>query len=521
MVKSILHFACGIIAGGTTGYFLHSQAKKPDKHLIEELKYTKSLDHEVPSPLNMINILPDNNTKKLPSILNNYPSYILPSYDNLLIRDAYISSVSFRYKIPNWVAEKINFDTYTGEADRRSSVFRADPDVPLLWNAENRDYYCSGYSRGHLASAGQHKDTKENLSQTFLLSGNIVPQNLANNGSDWYRTERLSRHLTYFYDDVYIVSGPLFIPQNMTSADLRKLRTDFNVLEAPPKGSLGQICVLHKDNSSETKDQNYTEYNKVRSVTFNTLGDKMVAAPTHLFKVIIAVNPKSDVLTRGSVKVPKEFERPKFSNKVEVLNLLESDAAHETPNNITANGDNSVENTIQDHNLVTKGTKYKIPPVVIGSFVMANAPAPKVLPLKEYFVPIRTIEMLSGLNFGGLLDFAKQKAQDYLSPEAFDKEVASISPETAYSSVLGLCQIQWYQKKGPNISLCDESDSLRITSWRYLGYLELAKTKSELNQIWEEAVKKGLNRDNFFLKREYDYRLRMFNSQSLGTGSTV
>ncbi|OII78208.1 DNA RNA non-specific endonuclease family protein [Cryptosporidium andersoni] len=518
MVKSILHFACGIIVGGTTGYFLHPQAKKLDKHLIKELKYTKSLDHEVNNPINMFNILLNNNTKKLSLILNNYPSYVLPSYDNLLIRDTYISSVSFRYKIPNWVAEKINFDTYTGEADRRSSVFRADPDVPLLWNAENRDYYCSGYSRGHLASAGQHKDTEENLSQTFLLSGNIVPQNLANNGSDWYRIERLSRHLTYFYDDVYIVSGPLFIPENMTSADLRKLRTDFNVLESPPKGSLGQICVLHEDDSSETKDQNYTEYNKVRSVTFHTLGDKMVAAPTHLFKVIIAVNPKSDVLTRGSVKVPKEFERPKSSNEV-VLDLSESDATHETPN-ITGNGDNSVENTIQDHNLVTKGTKCKIPPVVIGSFIMANGPAPEVLPLKEYLVPVRTIEMLSGLNFSGLLDFAKQKAQNYLSPEAFDKEVTSISPETAYSSALGLCQIQWHQEKGPNISLCDESDSLRITGWRYLGYLELARTKSELDQIWEEVVKKGLNTSNLFLKKEYDYRLQMFN-KDLETGSTV
>ena len=49
------------------------------------------------------------------------------------------------------------------------------------------------------------------MNQTFLLS-NIVPQNLDNNANYWYRLEAYCRSLTKRYSDVYIVSGPLYLP---------------------------------------------------------------------------------------------------------------------------------------------------------------------------------------------------------------------------------------------------------------------------------------------------------------------
>ena len=51
------------------------------------------------------------------------------------------------------------------------------------------------------------------MDATFLLS-NIVPQDLHNNANFWYRLEAYCRSLTKRYSSVYIVSGPLYLPED-------------------------------------------------------------------------------------------------------------------------------------------------------------------------------------------------------------------------------------------------------------------------------------------------------------------
>ncbi len=50
------------------------------------------------------------------------------------------------------------------------------------------------------------------IDETFILSANIVPQNLDNNGNYWYRIEWFARELAKKFDFVHIITGPLFIP---------------------------------------------------------------------------------------------------------------------------------------------------------------------------------------------------------------------------------------------------------------------------------------------------------------------
>ena len=50
------------------------------------------------------------------------------------------------------------------------------------------------------------------MDETFYLT-NIVPQNFKNNSGFWYRMESYCRKLAKKYSDVYIVSGPLYLPQ--------------------------------------------------------------------------------------------------------------------------------------------------------------------------------------------------------------------------------------------------------------------------------------------------------------------
>ncbi|ELK25140.1 Nuclease EXOG, mitochondrial [Myotis davidii] len=58
------------------------------------------------------------------------------------------------------------------------------------------------------------------MAETFYLS-NIVPQNFDNNAGYWNRIEMYCRELTERFDDVWIVSGPLTLPQ--TGSDGKKI----------------------------------------------------------------------------------------------------------------------------------------------------------------------------------------------------------------------------------------------------------------------------------------------------------
>ncbi|EOD15615.1 putative exonuclease [Emiliania huxleyi CCMP1516] len=145
--------------------------------------------------------------------------YGLPSDEHVVVKQGYASSINFRLRIPNWVAEHYSRDQSDADGvDRKHSKFRADESVPADFRATNDDYRGSRLSRGHMAPAGAHKQSQEALDETFLLSANILPQELSNNGSDWLRLERWSRGLLKEYSDVYVVSGPLFLPDDSSAA---------------------------------------------------------------------------------------------------------------------------------------------------------------------------------------------------------------------------------------------------------------------------------------------------------------
>lgn len=76
----------------------------------------------------------------------------------------------------------------------------------------NSDYKYSGYDRGHLAAAGNHKANQKHLDQTFVLS-NISPQVGAGfNRDKWAELEKHSRKLLKQYPNVYVCTGPLYLP---------------------------------------------------------------------------------------------------------------------------------------------------------------------------------------------------------------------------------------------------------------------------------------------------------------------
>ncbi|XP_027004615.2 nuclease EXOG, mitochondrial isoform X2 [Tachysurus fulvidraco] len=148
-------------------------------------------------------------------------------------------------RTPRWVAEHLSEEKLLGKADRKHCKFKPDPDIPELFTAHNEDYLGSGWSRGHMAPAGDNK----------------FSENYKNNAGFWNRLEMYCRELTERFRDVWVISGPLTLPQ--TREDTKKI------------------------------------------VSYQLIGKDDVAVPTHLYKVILVRKEhSSDVLGLGAFVVP-------------------------------------------------------------------------------------------------------------------------------------------------------------------------------------------------------------------------
>lgn len=92
-------------------------------------------------------------------------------------------------RTPVFVAQRLNRRLVEDADEKRAKRFFADARLPRNERAELEDYKGSGYSRGHMAPAGD-MPTPTAMAQSFSLA-NMVPQNLQHNVS-----VRLS-HLSY------------------------------------------------------------------------------------------------------------------------------------------------------------------------------------------------------------------------------------------------------------------------------------------------------------------------------------
>lgn len=116
--------------------------------------------------------------------------------------------------------------------DRRHSYFAEDESIPEKFRAKLKDYFRSGYDRGHQVPAADAKWSQEAMNSTFALS-NMCPQvGDGFNRDYWAHFEDFCRRLTSFYPSVRIVTGPLYLPKRDPVDG--KWRVSYEVVGHPP-----------------------------------------------------------------------------------------------------------------------------------------------------------------------------------------------------------------------------------------------------------------------------------------------
>ncbi len=136
-----------------------------------------------------------------------------------LCREGYVLEHHCERKEPEWVLEVLTLDRLKGPANRKKSSFKADKDLPPKCRSEKADYKTSGYDRGHMAPAADHKYKQSAMDNSFLLS-NMAPQvGIGFNRGMWRRLETYVRNLVTGRDLLVVVSGPIYNgPKRTTKA---------------------------------------------------------------------------------------------------------------------------------------------------------------------------------------------------------------------------------------------------------------------------------------------------------------
>lgn len=129
-------------------------------------------------------------------------------------RAGYVVKFNPTCKIPEFSQERLTREMVEAEG-YRSGSFKADPGIPKELQANDSDYYKSGYDKGHMAPANDFEGSLDLMKDSFLYS-NAVPQAPSNNRGVWKRLENYTRNYAVDHNLVYVFTGAIVGPEHLT-----------------------------------------------------------------------------------------------------------------------------------------------------------------------------------------------------------------------------------------------------------------------------------------------------------------
>ena len=138
------------------------------------------------------------------------PAFFLPigSQGELIKHKYYYLSYNESTEQADWVAYILKKEELKIPNVNRSRKYFKDPSVSTE-SAHHKDYSNSGYTRGHLAPAGDMAFSEEAMRESFYMS-NMSPQNRAFNNGVWKELEESIRDWAFQEDELIVVTGPIF-----------------------------------------------------------------------------------------------------------------------------------------------------------------------------------------------------------------------------------------------------------------------------------------------------------------------
>nr|CAD2168963.1 unnamed protein product [Meloidogyne enterolobii] len=229
-----------------------------------------------PQKSNMVNEF-----RKGPSRATEIMRFGYPGFDNLRTYEDFIVSYDRRNRIAHWVIEHLTKDViaFNPDVDRSKCIFKPDTSIHPYFQSQNEDYKRSGYDRGHLAAAANHRSTQLTMEQTFFLT-NMTPQvGKGFNRDKWNDLEKHVRNIARDSLNVYVCSGPLYLP--------------------------------------------YQEEDGHFYIKYKVIGANRVAVPTHFFKVVLIEKIRDqfelEVYLMPNAPIPNEKPLSEFFSPLDAI----------------------------------------------------------------------------------------------------------------------------------------------------------------------------------------------------------
>ncbi len=143
--------------------------------------------------------------------------YYLPSGSNgeIVHHKHYSLSYVEKHEQAEWVAYELTRKSLKVKNVKRAKRYNPDYDVSTR-SAFHRDYSGSGYTRGHLAPAGDMAFDTDAMQESMYMS-NMSPQIRELNNGIWKELEEQVRDWAYSDNRIYIVTGPMLNRPRLTT----------------------------------------------------------------------------------------------------------------------------------------------------------------------------------------------------------------------------------------------------------------------------------------------------------------
>ncbi len=138
--------------------------------------------------------------------------YLPQTKGNLIHHTYYSLDYNEQWEQANWVAYRLTKASLLAPNVKRSKRFNYDAQISSR-SAVHSDYTHSGYTRGHMAPAGDMAFNQVAMTESFLMS-NMSPQLRGCNNGIWKELEENVRDWAFDNDELIVVSGPIFYSKN-------------------------------------------------------------------------------------------------------------------------------------------------------------------------------------------------------------------------------------------------------------------------------------------------------------------
>ena len=152
------------------------------------------------------------------------------------------------YKIPRWVRYELLASETDGVWSRKGLKFTPDPSISLP-QADDYDYRGSGWSRGHMAPAGDFKWSSTAMEETFYFT-NCCPQNQSLNAGQWSTLEKKVRDWANRYGSLTVYTGPIVLDNTYGTIGYNKVVVPDAFFKAILAGNQAIAFVMYNHNNN-------------------------------------------------------------------------------------------------------------------------------------------------------------------------------------------------------------------------------------------------------------------------------